>query len=139
MPNADTDSDIIRKLINNFILTNEETAFSFKSLGHLNYLSTLKYVDCVVGNSSSGLLEAPTFKIGTINIGDRQKGRLKVESVINCNPDKESIKKALKTIYSASFQKRLLSINNPYEKKDTVKNIIKILKNDLIPNNLTHL
>jgi GDP/UDP-N,N'-diacetylbacillosamine 2-epimerase (hydrolysing) len=117
MPNADTDSNIIRKLIDNFVLSHNETAFSFQSMGHLNYLSTLKYVDCVVGNSSSGLLEAPSFKIGTINIGDRQRGRLKVKSVINCNPDKASIKKSLNTIYSDRFKNRLLSVNNPYEKK----------------------
>ena len=73
-------------------------------MGALNYLSALQFVDVVVGNSSSGLLEAPSFKIGSINIGDRQKGRIKAESVIDCLPDKKSINKAIKKIYSNEFR-----------------------------------
>ena len=82
MPNSDTDSRVIMKMIEDFC---EKRRYSkcFKSLGQINYLSCLKYVDGVVGNSSSGLLEAPSFKIRTINIGDRQKGRLKATSIID--------------------------------------------------------
>ena len=85
LPNADTDSRIIYKMIKNFVSSNKKRSICFKSMGHINYLSTLQFVDAVVGNSSSGLTEAPTFKIGTINIGDRQKGRLKADSIIDCN------------------------------------------------------
>ena len=79
----------------------------------LNYLSCLKYVDGVIGNSSSGLLEAPSFRIGTINIGDRQKGRICAESVINCNPDRHSIKKAINYLYSTEFKQILKNVKNP--------------------------
>src|SRR3990167_11001283 len=68
----------------------------------------------MVGNSSSGLAETPSFKIGTINIGDRQKGRIKASSVIDCEPNKESIKKAFEKLYSKEFQEALKSVQNPY-------------------------
>ena len=82
-------------------------------MGQLNYLSTLQFVDGVIGNSSSGLLEAPTFKMGTINIGDRQKGRLKAKSIIDCEPTIGSINKAIKTVYSKNFKNILSSVKNP--------------------------
>jgi GDP/UDP-N,N'-diacetylbacillosamine 2-epimerase (hydrolysing) len=71
-------------------------------------------VDAVVGNSSSGLLEVPTFKKATINIGDRQKGRLQANSVINCNPDKKSILDSLNRVYSVAFKDSLKTTINPY-------------------------
>ena len=77
LPNSDSDSRVIKRMIKDFIADNSEKSISFTSMGSLNYLSTLQFVDGVVGNSSSGLTEAPTFKIGTINIGDRQNGRIK--------------------------------------------------------------
>ena len=92
-------------------------------MGHLNYSSTMQFVDCVVGNSSSGLAEAPTFKIGTINIGDRQRGRIKAESVIDCEAEYGSIKNAFDTLYSEDFQKKLLSVKNPYGKGNAIKKI----------------
>ena len=100
MPNADLDGRIIKKMIDAFVTNNRERSISFTSMGHLNYLSTIQFVDGVVGNSSSGLMEAPTFKIGTINIGERQSGRLKAESVIDCKPLKRSIMLALRKLYS---------------------------------------
>ena len=95
MPNADTDGRILFRQIEQFVAADPETACVHTSLGQLRYLSCLKHVDGVVGNSSSGLLEVPTMKIGTINIGDRQRNRLKAESVIDCEPTREAIGRAL--------------------------------------------
>jgi len=133
MPNADLDGRIIKKMINDFVFNQSERSISFTSMGSLNYLSTLQYVDGVVGNSSSGLAEAPTFKIGTINIGDRQKGRLKAESVIDCEPTKKSIKLAINKLYSRKFQKDIHSVQNPYGDGDATEKIMSILSNKPIP------
>ena len=102
-------------------------------MGQLNYLSSLQFVDGVVGNSSSGLLEAPTFSVGTVNIGDRQKGRMKAKSVIDCEPKRTSIKKAIETLYSEDFKKILPSIENPYGKGNASEKIIEILLKKKIP------
>ena len=99
----------------------------FSSLGQVNYLSCLKHVDGVVGNSSSGLIEAPSFKKGTINIGDRQKGRLKANSIIDCAAKKSEIISAIKKIYSTDFQINLKKTNNPYGNGGASKEIIKII------------
>jgi GDP/UDP-N,N'-diacetylbacillosamine 2-epimerase (hydrolysing) len=133
MPNADSDGRIIKKMINDFVNCHPGKAISFTSMGHLNYLSTLQLVDGVVGNSSSGLAEAPTFKIGTINIGDRQKGRLKANSVIDCEPTKKAIKKALDKLYSKNFQRNIDTVKNPYGEGDAIEKIIKLLINQPIP------
>jgi len=133
MPNADSDGRIIKKMINDFVFNQSERSISFTSMGSLNYLSTLQYVDGVIGNSSSGLAEAPTFKIGSINIGDRQKGRLKAESVIDCEPTKKSIKLAIDKLYGRKFQKDLHSVRNPYGDGDAIEKIINILSNNPIP------
>jgi len=113
-PNADNDGRIIFSKINEFCNKNPSRYCVFKSLGQLNYLSCLKYIDGVIGNSSSGLLEVPSFKIGTINIGDRQKGRIAADSVINCKSDEESIKKAINFLYSNKFKSILDNVKNPY-------------------------
>ena len=133
MPNADSDGRIIKKMISDFVFNQSERSISFTSMGSLNYLSTLQYVDGVVGNSSSGLAEAPTFKIGTINIGDRQKGRLKAESIIDCEPTKKSIKLAIDKLYGHKFQKDLHSVQNPYGDGDAIEKIMSILSNKPIP------
>ena len=105
-------------------------------MGNLNYLSTLQFIDGIVGNSSSGIAEAPTFKIGTINIGDRQKGRLKAKSVINCEPTKESIKSAVDMLYSEDFQKMLLMVVNLFGEGEATERIMDVLKNKPIPKEL---
>lgn len=112
-PNADTDGHALIPMIQNFVAQHRNSVV-FKSLGQLRYLSCLQYVDGVIGNSSSGLLEAPTFKKGTINIGSRQAGRLKACSVIDCEPDRAAIAAALKRLYSAEFQRSLADVQNPY-------------------------
>jgi GDP/UDP-N,N'-diacetylbacillosamine 2-epimerase (hydrolysing) len=136
MPNADSDSRVIKKMIDNYVLNHQKRSIAFSSMGHLNYLSTMQLVDGVIGNSSSGLMEAPTFKIGTINIGDRQKGRIKSKSIIDCEPNKKSIKNAINKLYSEKFQLILSTVKNPYEGINSVNKIIKILKSDLLPKEL---
>jgi GDP/UDP-N,N'-diacetylbacillosamine 2-epimerase (hydrolysing) len=133
MPNADSDGRIIKQMISDFVNRYKERSLSFTSMGHIKYLSTLQLVDGVIGNSSSGLAEAPTFKVGTINIGDRQKGRLKAKSVIDCEPTKESIQNAVDTLYSEDFQKILQSVVNPYGEGDSTEKIMDVLKNKPIP------
>ena len=127
MPNADTDGRILIEMINKFVSKHKNTR-SYISLGQLYYLSCIKHVDGVVGNSSSGLIEVPSFHKGTINIGDRQRGRLKANSVIDCLPDEESISKALKKLYSAKFQKNLKQTKNFYGNGGASKKIVDIIK-----------
>jgi len=125
--NSDTDGRIINKMINDYVLEHKNS-IAFTSLGQLRYLSSLQFVDAIVGNSSSGLLEAPSFKIATINIGDRQKGRLKADSVIDCPAEKSSILNALEKIYSLEFNETLPTVKNPYGDHCASKAIVKILK-----------
>jgi len=131
--NADTDGRVINKMIDEYVAKNKNKAIAFTSLGQLRYLSALQYVDAVVGNSSSGIIEAPSFKIGTINIGERQKGRIKAKSVIDCEPKKEDIKKAFEKLYSSEFQELLKHVKNPYENEEfPSKKIVEVLKNTKI-------
>jgi GDP/UDP-N,N'-diacetylbacillosamine 2-epimerase (hydrolysing) len=126
--NSDIDGRIINHMIDEFVNKNSNKSAGFVSLGQLKYLSALQYVDAIVGNSSSGLLEAPSFKIATINIGDRQKGRIKAKSVIDCSPNSKSIKKAFTKIYSNKFQELLKDVKNLYGNRCASQQIIKILK-----------
>lgn len=127
MPNADTDGRVLIQMIEEFCSKNTN-AHCFTSLGQLRYFSAINYFDGVVGNSSSGLAEVPSFKKATINIGDRQKGRLKADSVIDCEPTKDSIKKAISESYTEQFQKQLISTTNPYGQGGSVEKIIEALK-----------
>lgn len=127
--NSDTDGRIINQMIDEYVSKNSYKSIGFTSLGQLRYLSALQFVDAVVGNSSSGLGEAPSFKIGTINIGDRQKGRIKASSIIDCKPQKEDIIKAFKKLYSNKFQEFLLNIKNPYGEGCASREILEVLKN----------
>ena len=135
-PNSDANGKIIIDMIENFIKNNQNNAIAFKSLGTEKYYQLLNHVDCVLGNSSSGILEVPSFKIPTINIGDRQKGRLLASSIINCPPDRKKIKKNIKKIYSSSFNKILKNLYNPYKFKQSSNKIYKIIKNYNLPINL---
>ncbi len=126
--NSDTDGRVINNMIDNYVYSHDNT-IAFISMGQLNYLSALQFVDAVVGNSSSGLLEAPNFKIGTIDIGDRQRGRIKADSVISCPPDKKSINSALKKLYSQKFKNIVKNVKNPYGKGGASKSIVNIIKN----------
>jgi len=127
MPNADTDGRILIEMVKQFV-TNHSNARAYTSLGQLRYLSCISHVDGVVGNSSSGLAEVPTFKKGTINIGDRQRGRLKAGSVIDCEPERGAIREALQKLYSQEFQTSLPAIRNPYGEGGASKKIVDILQ-----------
>jgi UDP-hydrolysing UDP-N-acetyl-D-glucosamine 2-epimerase len=127
-PNADTEGRKIIKLIEEFVKENGDKAVVFTSLGQLNYLSIMQYVDAVVGNSSSGIIEAPSLKVPTINIGDRQKGRIRAESVISCKGAEDEIKKAINIIYDENFRKKVKDVKNPYGDGNSAKRIKEILK-----------
>lgn len=129
LANSDTDGRIINEKINNFVSIHSKQCVVFKSLGQLRYLSALKHVDVVVGNSSSGLIEAPSFKVATVNIGDRQKGRILAESVINCGIQKEAIKDSILKAICPDFKNKLKTITNPYEKGNSSEEIINVIKN----------
>ena len=131
--NSDTDGRIINQMVDKYVGKNSHKSIAFTSLGQLRYLNALKHVDAVVGNSSSGLLEAPSFKIATINVGDRQKGRIKADSVIDCLAEKKNIKKAIDKIYSKKFKELLKKVKNPYAKSKTSKKIVEILKKTSFP------
>ncbi|CDG37104.1 UDP-N-acetylglucosamine 2-epimerase [Acetivibrio thermocellus BC1] len=125
--NADTDGRIINRLIDKYAEENDNIT-AFTSLGTVNYLSVLKHSAMIIGNSSSGLLEAPSFGIPTINIGERQKGRIQATSVINCNPNEEEIKQAIKKALSDSFIKQAKETVNPYGDGNTSERIIEVIK-----------
>lgn len=126
-PNADTEGRVIISLIDEFVAEHKNKACAFISLGQLRYLSALQYMDAVVGNSSSGLTEAPSFKIATVNIGDRQKGRIKSKSVIDCLPNANSIEKALQKAFSSTFKAQLKTVENVYGKGGASEKIKQIL------------
>lgn len=126
--NADTDGRIINRMIDDYAARHPEKARAFASLGQLRYLSALKYADAVVGNSSSGIIEAPSFRIGTVNIGMRQAGRIRTRSVIDCEPVKASIERAIKQACSSGFKRQLRALVNPYGDGRAAARIKKVLK-----------
>jgi GDP/UDP-N,N'-diacetylbacillosamine 2-epimerase (hydrolysing) len=127
IPNIDTGNLNIIRAIKQFSLKHKNTMI-FDSLGHKMYLSVICNVDGVIGNSSSGLSEVPYLKKGTINIGNRQDGRIKAKSIIDCNFTSSQINNSLKKLYSKKFIEKLKYTKSPYEKKDTSKKIVKIIK-----------
>ena len=127
MPNADTGSDNLVQMLLDFV-ENNKRAKMFSSLGQLMYMSCIAQVDGVIGNSSSGLTEVPTFKKGTINVGDRQQGRLQASSVINCEPSEVQIKSAIERLYSPEFKLNLVKSSNPYGAGGASLKIVKVLK-----------
>ena len=130
LPNADQDGRSLMQEIRQFCEIHPN-AFCFQSLGYRRYLSCLQFVDGVVGNSSSGLLEAPTFKIGTVNIGDRQKGRLRASSVVDVEVDQVAIQKAIDQLYSSEFIDSIRDVVNPYGSGGASDEIVRILSNAL--------
>jgi GDP/UDP-N,N'-diacetylbacillosamine 2-epimerase (hydrolysing) len=126
--NSDTDGRVINQMIDEYVIKNSFKSISFISLGQLRYLSALQYVDAIVGNSSSGLAEAPSFGIATINIGDRQKGRIKADSVIDCKPEKNAILDAFKKSNTQEFKNELKTVKNPYGDGCASQKIIEVLK-----------
>ena len=127
MPNSDQGSDVIRKHIQNYCDANPTRCKAFASLGMKRYISVIKYVSAVVGNSSSGLVEVPSVHVPTLNIGDRQKGRTRGESVLDCASDTASIIEGMNVILSADFKQKAKQAVNPYEKEGTVEKIFEVI------------
>lgn len=124
LPNSDTDGRVIIKLINEYVATHSDRVVAYPSLGFRRYLSALQFVAAAVGNSSSGIIEVPSFGIPTLNIGDRQRGRLAAESVVNCGTSKEDILAGMEKVLNAEPNE----IHNPYEGKNTTADILQVLK-----------
>lgn len=125
--NSDADGRIINNEIDKFVINNENS-LSVASLGMKRYLSALKYARIVIGNSSSGLIEAPSFGIPTINIGDRQKGRIQSESIVNCEPIKENIVNAINVAMGEEFVSKSKRAKNPYGDGNTSSKIVNTIK-----------
>lgn len=122
-PNSDSGGHDIIRLTDEYVAAHRDKAVCFTSLGYRRYLSALQFVDAVVGNSSSGLIEAPSFGIPTVNIGDRQKGRLRADSVLDCTPDIADIRRTLSKALSPAFRQQARQTVNPYEQPDSARQI----------------
>jgi GDP/UDP-N,N'-diacetylbacillosamine 2-epimerase (hydrolysing) len=130
--NADTDGRIINQLIDEYVAVHPGWAVAFTSMGQLRYLSAMRHCAGVVGNSSSGIIEAPSFKVPTVNIGDRQKGRVRAASVIDCEPSMDSIRLAMNKALSDAYRLSLVDMQNPYERPDTAKTILDVLRQTVL-------
>lgn len=126
--NSDKNGRIINKMITEYVSSHKDKAVEFKSLGQLRYLSALQFVDFVIGNSSSGMTEVPAFYIPTINIGDRQKGRINCESVINSNNSLEDIKKSITFALDKTFRKKIQQQELLYGNGTAAEKILQIIK-----------
>ena len=131
MPNSDLKSDFIKSKILKFCKKNKNCHF-FKFMGSENYLSCVKVCDLVLGNSSSGILEAPTLNTASVNIGDRQNGRVQANSIINSDNSSKNIYNSIKKSLSLKFKNKLKKTKNPYFKKNTAENIIQIIEKKIL-------
>lgn len=127
--NADAEGRVINSLIDDFVNHNPTRSIAFTSMGQLLYLSAMNQVQVVIGNSSSGIIETPSFKLPTVNIGDREDGRLRADNIIDCGTTSKEISDALNKALSLEFAASLRYMINPYEKENTSKNIKDIIKN----------
>lgn len=126
LPNADAGNRAIAERIDAFVAAHPN-ARSVTSLGQLRYLSCARYVDAIVGNSSSGLLEAPSLGVATIDIGDRQAGRPRASSVLHCEPTRDGIDAALRIVYDPAFRATLPRTQNPYGDVGAAARIVRLL------------
>ncbi len=133
--NADANGIIINEMIDKYAAVHDNV-IAFPSLGILRYLSALKYCSMVIGNSSSGIIEAPSFGVPTINIGDRQKGRIQSDSIINCKADIDSINKAIKLALSEEFIKRAKKTVNPYGDGHASDRIVNVIREYVLGNKI---
>jgi GDP/UDP-N,N'-diacetylbacillosamine 2-epimerase (hydrolysing) len=127
LPNADTGGRAIIEMVEEFV-AKRPNARAYASLGELRYLSCVRQVDGVVGNSSSGLTEVPSLGVGTVNIGDRQRGRLKAASVIDAPPQRDAIMAAVRQLYSPAFKQRLTAVRNPYGDGGACERVVEVLQ-----------
>lgn len=128
LPNSDTDGRVIIQKIKDYVSKNSDKAFAISSLGKRRYYSALKYTTAVIGNSSSGLVEAPSFYIPTLNIGNRQQGRTRGETVIDVPATLDGMRNGLKQALSADFIAKCKTATNPYEKANTLETIYNTIK-----------
>jgi GDP/UDP-N,N'-diacetylbacillosamine 2-epimerase (hydrolysing) len=126
MPNADAGGRTLTAQIRRFTDLHPDRAVAFTSLGQLRYLSAVKHCLAVVGNSSSGIIEAPSLGVGIVNIGDRQKGRIQADSVINCEPKRDAILQALLHAISPEYQQAAATVVNPYGTAGASEKIAKV-------------
>lgn len=127
--NADTNGRIINQMMSEFVGKHPQSSVLVSSLGSLRYLSVMKVVDAIIGNSSSGIVEAPSLRTATVNLGDRQKGRIQAASVLNSRVNENDILACIDEIKTQEFKDRLSHLKNPYGCGDTSRQIIEILKN----------
>ena len=127
LPNSDADSRVIADKIKNFVSKYPNECYSVVSLGKHRYYASLKYCVAVVGNSSSGIFEAPSFHVPTLNIGDRQKGRLRGESVIDVEANYEDIKNGLTQALSDDFRQFVNTVQSPFDKPKTMEKIFDVI------------
>ena len=131
--NSDTDGRVINHMIDEYAEKRPERCLAVTSLGALRYLSAMKYATALIGNSSSGIVEAPSFKVPTVNIGDRQKGRIQAASILSCAPQANAIQQTIGHALSHAFQESLADISNPCDRPDTCSTIVGLLeKTDIV-------
>ncbi|MEG1244483.1 MAG: UDP-N-acetylglucosamine 2-epimerase [Oscillospiraceae bacterium] len=128
MPNSDIGGDEVLKIIMNYVEEFPDKFYFFKNLGSKRYISTMHYVSMLVGNTSSGIIEAPSFNIATVNIGDRQEGRFAPETVINCKCNKRDILNSIELALSDEFKSKIKEFENPYGDGHATEKMINILK-----------
>ena len=126
--NADTEGRILNQMLEAYVDKNAQRCIAFTSMGRVNYLNAMRLVDGVVGNSSSGIVEAPSFGIGAINIGDRQRGRVKSSSTIDCAPQALAITHAMRKLFSMDFKAHCKGVINPYYKEGAIVKTVNTLK-----------
>lgn len=131
--NADNNGRIINNLIDEYVAKNSERAVAYFSLGQLRYLSALKYSVMMIGNSSSGIIEMPFFKKPTVNIGDRQRGRILSEFLIQCEPQRETIVSAIKKGLNKEFNSERPHTPNIYGNGNASLKIKNVLKKIILP------
>lgn len=134
--NSDTEGRIINQMIDEYVNKNLHKTIAFTSMGQLRYLSAIKHANVVIGNSSSGIIEVPEFKVPTINIGDRQKGRVQSKSVINCSTDINEIFNAIKKSLDIEFRVMLKNVDHPYGDGEVSSKILSIIKSFLLDNKI---
>ncbi|EQB87121.1 GDP/UDP-N,N'-diacetylbacillosamine 2-epimerase (hydrolyzing) [Clostridium punense] len=134
--NADTEGRIINQMIDEYVKKNSHRTISFTSMGKLRYLSAVKYASVVIGNSSSGIIEVPELKVPTVNIGDRQKGRVLSESIINCNANKCEIIDAIKKSLDNNFTQTLQNTTHPYGDGEVSSKVVSVIKSYLLDNKI---
>ena len=134
LPNSDTDGRVIGQMVRDWVQAHPDKAVAVTSLGRRRYYSALRHCKAVIGNSSSGLCEAPSFRKPTLNIGIRQQGRTQGNTIVNCDPTRESISDGLRQVLSDDFISYVSLYGvNPYVKEDTLNAIKTVLKEFPLP------